>query len=193
MGVIAISGYARSGKDTLAEYLCEILPDARPISFAKPLKELVYCLYPAIAELVDNVGWEQAKDTATQDIIGVGVRKTLQHVGETCRAILGQDIWVDTLIQRIDTIHTWIVTDLRYFNEAEKLRSLGATLVRIERPGVVPANGHISETNLDAWTQWDVRVVNDGLLLELRERACHIATAHIHRAAVSGGVHGLGI
>ena len=40
---------------------------------------------------------------------------------ETCRAIFGQDIWADTLIQHIDTAHTWIVTDLRYVNEAKKL------------------------------------------------------------------------
>jgi hypothetical protein len=186
MSIIAISGYARSGKDTLAEYLCEMLPDARPISFAKPLKELVYRLYPDIAELVDKVGWEQAKDTATQDIVGVGVRKTLQHTGETCRAILGQDIWVDTLIQHIDTAHTWIVTDLRYLNEAEKLWSLGATLVRIERPGVGPANDHISETNLDSWTQWDIIVANDRSLADLRESARHLVNVHTNGAYTSG-------
>ena len=48
MSTIAISGYAHSGKDTLAGYLCEMLPDARLVSFAKPLKELVYRLYPNV-------------------------------------------------------------------------------------------------------------------------------------------------
>jgi hypothetical protein len=81
MSTIAISGYAHSGKDTLAGYLCEMLPDARLVSFAKPLKELVYRLYPNIAKLVDIVGWEQAKDWYAWEAAGVGVRKTLQHTG----------------------------------------------------------------------------------------------------------------
>ena len=136
-----------------------------------------------------TVGWEQAKDWYAWEAAGVGVRKTLQHTGETCRAILGQDIWADTLIQHIDTAHTWIVTDLRYVNEAKKLQSLGATLVRIERPGVGPANDHTSETNLDSWMQWDVRVVNDGSLSDLRERARHIVSVHAHRTVASGGAH----
>ena len=190
MNIIAISGYARTGKDTLAEYVCEILPNAQRISFADPLKELVYHLYPSIGELVDRMGWEKAKDTATQDTIGVGVRKTLQHTGETCRAILGQDIWADTLVQRIDTVHTWVIADLRYLNEAKKLQSLGATLVRVERPGIGPANSHISETNLDTWTQWDVEVTNGGSLSDLRETARHIVSVHVQHVATSGGAHG---
>ncbi len=183
MSIIGISGYARSGKDTLADYLCEIVPNAKRIAFADPLKEMVYTLNPSIAEVVDAVGWERAKDLSTQNTLNV--RNALQLTGETCRRIFGADIWVDTLVRRIDTSHLWVISDLRYYNEAQKLLSLGATLVRVERPGVGPVNMHVSETQLETWTQWDAIVVNDGSLSKLKSNAHHIASLHTGKKIAS--------
>ncbi len=48
-----------------------------------------------------------------------------------------------------------VVSDMRYRNEAQAIRHRGGVLIRIERPGVGPINDHISEHDLDGWTDWN--------------------------------------
>ena len=48
-----------------------------------------------------------------------------------------------------------VVSDMHYRNEAQAIRHRGGVLIRIERPGVGPINDHISEHDLDGWTDWD--------------------------------------
>lgn len=54
------------------------------------------------------------------------------------------------------------VPDIRFPHEAEWIRSHGGNLIRLEGRGGLKgeAGQHLSETALDAWTDWDVVVDN---------------------------------
>lgn len=63
--IIGLSGYARSGKDTVASFLVSEYAFER-ISFADPIRDILYALNPSVdgeslISMVDNYGWEIAK------------------------------------------------------------------------------------------------------------------------------------
>jgi hypothetical protein len=60
-----------------------------------------------------------------------------------------------------------VVTDVRYPNEANMLRSRGFRLIRITRPGVAD-DQHDSETALDTYPA-DSTIENIGTVEQLRE------------------------
>lgn len=53
----------------------------------------------------------------------------------------------------------WIVTDLRFPNEAQAVKDRGGIVIRVDRPGVGPKNNHTSETALDNW-KFDYKIAN---------------------------------
>ena len=61
-------------------------------------------------------------------------------------------------------------------NEAECLRRLGGLLVKVVRPGR-DGDGHASETELAAFTGWDLVLTNDGTLAELEVKTCTVFEA----------------
>ncbi len=158
--LIGVSGYARSGKDSFADALCASVPWSKKVAFADKLRELTMAIYPDTNALVTARGWDQAKSVST-------TRERLQLLGETCRRVLGQDVWVDALLREINPRQFTVVSDVRYRNEAQAIRRRGGVLIRIERPGVGPINEHISEHDLDGWTDWDAIIHNDGNLQKL--------------------------
>lgn len=62
-------------------------------------------------------------------------RKLLQLIGTECgRNIIHPNIWVTSLMQDYDTVlDNWIITDVRFKNEAEAIRAKGGLLFRIDR------------------------------------------------------------
>jgi hypothetical protein len=98
----------------------------------------------------------------------------LQHTGQTIRE-LDPGFWVTAALDVIADI--WspvVVSDVRYPNEAEALRTRGFKIVRIVRPDTAPlpggASAHDSETALDNYPV-DETLRNDESLAELRLRA----------------------
>ena len=55
----------------------------------------------------------------------------------------------------------YVITDVRFPNEAAYIRQRGGLLVRVTRPGTGPVNGHESESALDN-EDFDVHILNDG-------------------------------
>lgn len=65
----------------------------------------------------------------------------------------------------------WIVTDTRFPDEAEAIKTKGGILLRINRfPQRVIVNEHISETALDDYKDWDCVISNDGTQMDLIEK-----------------------
>jgi len=98
-------------------------------------------------------GWEVAKETFPE------VRRQLQAMGTECgRDLLGDTIWVDTWEKSLpeESNRRVVVADVRFPNEAERIRSLGGLIWRVTRPGTAP-DGHRSEMDLD-------RIVPDAVL-----------------------------
>ena len=163
--VIGISGYARTGKDTIADYLVENEGYTK-ISFSTPMKEAMYRLNPRITvnEIqntalrigVDVYGWEGLKERSP-DILGL-----LQRFGtEVGREMFGEDFWVNYALDSIPDGGKAVIADVRYPNEADAIRALGGKVFRVERDGVGPANAHASENALDRY-EFDGTLYNQG-------------------------------
>ena len=156
--VIAFCGYAQSGKNTLAEEFVKNNGFERK-GFADALKSILYSLDPFIdydgnrlSNYVDKYGWEESKKTPE-------IRELLQLLGtEGGRQTLGTDIWVDTLFSQPHKARL-VISDLRFENEAAEVKRRGGCVIRVDRPGIGPINGHISEKlNFEA----DITIYNNG-------------------------------
>jgi hypothetical protein len=168
MQVIGLSGYARTGKDTVARILVDEYSFTR-IGFADPLYELMLRLDPyatsagtRLSTVVATYGWERAKDTFPE------VRRLLQQHATPARELIGDDIWIRAAFRKMEPDGRYVITDMRFPNEMRAVREVGGLTVRVHRPGYGPANGHISETALDgerfAYEMW-----NAGTAADLRD------------------------
>lgn len=66
----------------------------------------------------------------------------------------------------------WIITDTRFFNEAQAIRARDGILIRVKNPDIKPVNAHPSETGLDDY-HFDHEIVNfqqgyDPLIAEVK-------------------------
>lgn len=166
--LIGINGYARSGKDTVANFLVQDHGFVR-IAFADLLKQALYKLNPIVDpivgfrvnDLVDDYGREKAKELPE-------VRQLLQRLGtEVGRDMLGADIWVDAAFAQMSSDTDYCISDMRFWNEATRIVNNGGITVRINRRGVGPANNHPGEVALDSW-HFDYILENDRDLDYLR-------------------------
>jgi hypothetical protein len=177
---IGLAGYARAGKDTVAQMITTYGFEQR--SFAAPLKNSLYALDPLIdvtdgvscrvAEIVDAVGWENAKSSPE-------IRQLLQRLGtEAGRKVLGQDVWVNALFTDASAGRI-VVSDVRFPNEAAAIKARGGLVWRVQRPGTEPVNAHPSETAIDDW-DYDGYVMNDGDIGQLEVKVKEIVSAAIN-------------
>ena len=112
-----------------------------------------------LQDVVNNNGWEDAKKLPE-------IRRLLQVLGtDAGRKILGENIWVDTVLNKVKDKNV-VITDCRFPNEAKALKNSGGFVVRVERPGMAAINNHLSETSLDGWP-FDLIVLNGGTLESL--------------------------
>lgn len=166
--IIGLSGYARAGKDTTAEVLGRLYGYKR-IAFADNLK--------LFTRAVDPIIFMQDKDAvrAEEWVRGVGdheaknhpeYRRLLQEVGTKARTFFGDDVWIKSALKDLEPEINYVVTDVRFPNEADAIRALGGQVWRVIRPGTTAVNSHVSEHALDGH-DFDAKVINDGTLTEL--------------------------
>jgi hypothetical protein len=107
------------------------------------------------------------------------VREFLQKLGtDALRMGLHDNIWVNALFADYKLIDynddeqphlpNWIITDVRFPNEAQAIKDKGGIIIRIDRPGISPINNHPSETGLDDW-KFDYKIANVSGIFELKE------------------------
>lgn len=151
--IIGLSGWARVGKDTVADILVKEHGFVK-LSFATPMREALYRLNPRIevadmqgihlATAVDGLGWENLKADSPD------IRPLMQRLGtEVGRQMFGENFWVDLAMKEAEKHENVVFADCRFKNEAEAIRNAGGSIWRIERPGYEAANDHISEHDLD--------------------------------------------
>ncbi len=167
--IIGLSGYAGSGKDEVAKILVKEYGFKR-IAFADKVREILYELDPVVMvdvhykditvrDLVNDEGWDDAKKNKE-------IRNLLQRLGVAVRNNLGLDAWVDAALKNVYLNEHVVVTDVRFINEASKIKEIRGGLWRIKRPDVKAVNNHISETELDGY-KVDQIFYNKGSLEEL--------------------------
>lgn len=146
--LVGLVGYARCGKDTFAAAL-----GYRRLAFADPLKALAVYLNPLTSDsgggllplesLVEQVGWDKAKEMAVNE--PWGTRPLLQRLGVGVREILGADTWVEAAFAKFDPTQPTVFTDVRFPNEVAAIRDRGGVIVRLTRQSLNPPNNHVSE------------------------------------------------
>lgn len=175
--VIAIAGFATSGKDAAADHLVARW-GYRKVGWADKLREAASALNPIVGfehvegqgpvevrycDVVDRVGYQAAK---FHPHFGEEFRRTLIRLGtEVGREVLGPDTWVDALLRDVGSGPV-VIPDTRFPNEARAVFALGGIVIRIKRPGVEAFTDHPSETALVDW-EYDAVIVNDGTLADL--------------------------
>lgn len=153
---------------------------ARALGFDRPEPELIALMDEAkeswdiYVNTPEGVNWH--------DLSG---REYLQHFGTQARRTFGEDFWVNMVLpdprsvlqggveeqmehqleQMYPDVDVLIFTDLRFENEARRIKALGGTIWNVTRPGT-ESDGHASEQQLDP-KLIDAYIVNDGTLTAL--------------------------
>lgn len=167
--IIGISGKAGSGKDTAAAQIIKINNSFKYASFAGSLKRKVaYDFDLSKDDVFTNEGKE--RKTRYKDTNGwsLTVRDLLQQVGSFYRGI-NPDYWVERCFKEMHEDEDYVITDVRYPNEAMKiLESPGGVLIRVDVSPEVQAlrvknidRNHLSETALDDFPRFSARLNGD--------------------------------
>jgi hypothetical protein len=150
MKIIAFSGKSSAGKSTAAGYLSRTY-GFHVSSFAARLKDLAATFYPFTYP--DLYGSQRNKPYKEYTWTP---REFLVTLGHFCR-FFDKDYFVKNLNE--DGYTKIAIDDLRFKNEAEALKTRGATLIRIERyEKYLTTSADQSETDLDDYKGFDYTI-----------------------------------
>lgn len=162
--IIGLSGKAGAGKDTVGACLVQ-QHGFKQDAFARRLKDAANAifglsydqLYGDLKEVVDP-HW------------GAAPREILQKLGTEClRNGYDENVWVWALRRGLKEGGHYVITDVRFPNEADAIRTWGGVIWRVERPGACAHNGvaeHPSEIALDDYA-FDYKLANNASIEEL--------------------------
>lgn len=182
--VIGLAGLARSGKDSVADTMAQIMGADR-YAFAEPLKTMLTSVFGPHFHIGDR---ERLCPEA-----GVSYRHLMQTLGtEWGRDQVGKDLWVNLVERRYNaqkasadqasarngrtSRYTMILSDVRFASEAQWVKLQGGLVIYVERSGLtkLDGSGHASEAD-EARLFADVTVFNDGSLADLHRKAHDLA------------------
>jgi dephospho-CoA kinase len=113
---IGLCGIMASGKTTLAEQLIQNYSDFSRVSLANAVKEFANFIFDIPEGYKDRVAY--------------------QKMGDGARNYLFQDVWIETLLQQVAEQEGFnkhfIVDDIRYENEVDKLKAKGWYIVKLD-------------------------------------------------------------
>jgi hypothetical protein len=167
MHIWLLSGYAGSGKDTVAAMMLEM--GAHRNGFADAVKDEVAAMYELSRESLDT---QEGKTRVLA--LADGTRKTVRDLliahAETTKATEGPAVWANR-IQAPNTDH-WILSDWRFLAEYESMKArfpeAQIHTVRIHRPSVTTLTTY-TEHELDTFA-FDYTIENSASLLYLRSQ-----------------------
>ena len=186
--IIGVVGFIGSGKGTVGDIL-EREHGYKKFAFADALKDAVagIFLWPrGLLEGDTNASrtFRERVDVWWSHKLGYEVtpRLILQKFGtEACRHGIADNIWIAALEKRIHGYEDVVITDCRFPNEIDFIRSAGGILIRVKR-GDDPSTEEISKMHISetAWNNYDPDFVihNEGTKNDLKENVKIILTQH---------------
>jgi hypothetical protein len=139
--IVSLTGFKGSGKDTVGHMLQE-LAEFETVSFAAPLKAAVSHMFGWDRQLLeghtqDSREWREQPDAYWSEVFGrtITPRRILQEFGtEVVRENMVDNFWIAAARKTILNSNKHVViTDARFPNELDMIRSLGGSCVRIKR------------------------------------------------------------
>ena len=171
MFILGLGCTAQVGKDTAANYLEDKFSGgAKRVAFADKVKQVAMLLFGlSHDQCFGSVSVKEKIDPR----YGLTPREILQGIGEKMREIY-PTIWVDTLFNTTipelqkDGYDFFVISDVRYPNEADAIHKQGGAVVKVERDGsgVSVGASHSSETSMRNYREFDFVVKNNSTLEE---------------------------
>lgn len=161
--LIGIAGRARSGKDTVANFIIAAIGGYR-YSFADPIRAM---LAPLGVDMSDPY-WQAHKEDPIP-ALGVSPRRMMQTLGtEWGRQLIHPDLWLFMAHQRLlQNGPGMVIPDVRFENEAAWVRKHGGRVIHVIRPDAKAVEAHASEEGIEIQDA-DARLFNSGTLEELQ-------------------------
>lgn len=167
--IIGLSGLKGSGKDACAEYFVD--KGYVNCKFAAPLKDMLRCLLGNCGytlEQIEEMIEGQSKNVKIPSMGWKTTRELMQTLGtEWGRDLICPAIWTNFMVANFRQYEKVIITDLRFPNEMEIIKSFGGCTVKIIRPNTVSTDSHCSENLLDGF-QCDYEVLNGSTIRTLQ-------------------------
>jgi len=183
VNLIGISGRIGSGKDTFAHLLMQrVGADWEIKKYAHKLKIIASILTGVPVDKFEDQDFKMKQ--MPKEWGEMTYREFLQRLGtEAVRNNIHNNAWVNAFYADFvseglgqDLVEPqWIVTDVRFENEADEIKKRGGIMVRISRNESSGENLHSSETALDDYP-FDYIVNNSGTLKDLESQAIAFIT-----------------
>lgn len=168
--IIIFSGKQYSGKDTVAKFLLERMPDYKRFAMGDVIKYEYGLQNDLTYEEI-----ERNKPIYRQDLIDLGNWGRSQD----------PDYWLKKIISQEGKI---IVTDVRVPHEYEVFKAAGAIAIRVEASratralrGELVGESDITEVGLDNVKDWDYVIENNSDYQTLKARALELVDKLISR------------
>ena len=169
--IIGLVGYIGSGKGTVGDILVRNHQYTK-FAFADALKDATATIFTWPRGLLEgdsnaSRAFRERVDPWWSNKLGYEVtpRLILQKMGtEACRHGIADNIWIAALEKRIQGYDDVVISDCRFPNEIDFIRSAGGVIIRVKR-GEDPSHEEISKMHISetAWNAFppDYTIHND--------------------------------
>lgn len=137
--IIGFVGLINSGKGSAGDILLK--KNFIKESFAKGVKDVVSLMFNMPRHLLEGDTEESRKYREQNDIFwsskmnkSFTPRMAMQLIGtDVGRNIFHEDFWIHSLQNRMDLKNNYVITDVRYYNEMEWIKSQGGLVINLIR------------------------------------------------------------
>ena len=164
--VYMIAGKARHGKDTTACFIKEYLEN-------KNIKTVILQISSPLKFYAKKIlGWDGEETSKPRDF--------LQHLGiSVIREKMGEDFLIKRLIDDIKVLFNYadciVVSDVRLPLEFELVDKEFDDVVNVFIDRLTSEEKkHVTETALDNYNNYDIKIINDGSLSDLKNKVYEI-------------------
>ena len=184
--IVGLVGFIGSGKGTVGDILVRE-HGYHKFAFADALKDAVASMFLWPRGLLEGDSNASRAFRERVDVWGshkfgyeVTPRLILQKFGtEACREGIHDNIWIHILEKKIQGYDDVVISDVRFPNEIDFIRSAGGVLIRVKR-GEDPSAEQLSKMQISetAWNNYDPDFVihNEGTIDELKDNVKIILT-----------------
>lgn len=185
LNLIGLYGPSRAGKDETAGFLVQDFGYEQRAQ-AAAIRTILLGLN---APVVDNEGrlwtmqtlfhehggdWDKIKAASSESV------DQMIRLGQTCRDVIGVDVWLNTAIPAVGSTKKIVISDVRQPNEYAAIKARGGQVWKISRPGV---EFRAMDGLLEGY-DFDVTIDNRGSLVDLRGQVAASISSQISNSYV---------